>query len=147
MGIYTRVIKNLDETNELARRIGQGLKGGEVIQLVGDVGAGKTTFVKGIVAGSGSKDHVSSPTFTICNTYSGKPVIHHCDFYRLQDDSLIEHEAAELMASDTVLILEWAEHTNLLRTVDQIIITISPQPDDSRLFEMTIPDTYNYLLP
>src|SRR3989344_5721785 len=87
------------ETENLASKIGRALKGGELIELVSDLGGGKTTFVRGLAKGMGSRDHVSSPTFTICNTYKVKSKsshaaqeLWHFDFYRLHEAGLIEHE-------------------------------------------------------
>lgn len=109
---YIFTSNSLKETHDFARAWGLKLKGGEVIQLVGDVGAGKTTFVQGLADGAGTKDHVSSPTFTICNTYRGRLIIHHLDFYRLHNDQLIEQELAGLLDGVAVVVLEWAQNVN-----------------------------------
>ena len=132
------------ETQEFAKNLGSKLRGGEVIELIGDVGAGKTTFVIGLAKGLGSPDHVSSPTFTICNTYQGRLTIQHADFYRLHDDKLIQKELDELIDEKTVVILEWAENlTNPLK--DTIQITVTPGLDDRRIFEQLIPEKYGYI--
>lgn len=101
-----------EATKQIAREIAGGLRGGEVIALIGDLGAGKTTFTQGLVAALGSAAKVKSPTFTVMNEY---PAAHgaiqrvvHADFYRMQ-------EAGELRAlaldderrSDTVIVVEW----------------------------------------
>lgn len=101
-----------EETKQIARDIAARLQGGEVIALIGDLGAGKTTFTQGLVAALGSTAKVKSPTFTVLNEY---PAAHgaiqrivHADFYRLQ-------EAGELRAlaldderrPDTVIVVEW----------------------------------------
>lgn len=125
--------------------LGAKLRGGEVIQLIGDVGAGKTTFVRGLAEGAGSTDHVSSPTFTICNTYQGRLTIHHCDFYRLQDDTLIEKELLELIDGQSVVILEWAENIRAVKSVDSVAISINVMENDTRSFGVHASDTYNYL--
>ncbi len=136
--------KSVAETQEFAKKLGAKLKGGEVIELIGDVGAGKTTFVIGLAEGLGSKDHVSSPTFTICNTYKGRLTIQHADFYRLHDDKLIQNELNELIADDTVVVLEWAENlANPLKETIQIIV--SPLQNDERKFELKIPEKYGHL--
>lgn len=95
-----------------AAEIAANLKGGEVLALVGDLGAGKTTFTQGLVAALGSTDNVKSPTFTVVNEYAAahgaiRRVVH-ADFYRLE-------EAGEVRAlsldderrPDTVMIIEW----------------------------------------
>lgn len=71
--------KSQDQTHQLAAQIGANLKGGETIELVSDVGGGKTTFTKGLVRGAGSGDYVSSPTFTVCNMYIVGPNRTHAD--------------------------------------------------------------------
>lgn len=132
------------ETQEFAKKLGATLIGGEVIELIGDVGAGKTTFVIGLVKGLGSNDHVSSPTFTICNTYQGRLTVQHADFYRLQDDKLIQKELDDLIDEKTVVVLEWAENlANPLK--DTIKIKVTPGKDDNRTFELELLDKYGYL--
>lgn len=127
------------ETEELGRKLGASLHGGEVIELIGDVGAGKTTLVRGLAAGLGSKDHVSSPTFTVCNRYTGKKLIHHCDFYRLTDDQLIMQELTELIGSETVVVLEWAEEVSAVIPKDGIKIYVQAGHENDRTFTVESP--------
>lgn len=133
------------ETEEFGRRLGAQLHGGEVIELVGDMGAGKTTLVRGLVSGLGSNDHVSSPTFTVCNTYDGKFTIHHCDFYRLHDDVLIEKELAELIAEDSVVVLEWADEVVRVLPEVHVKIAITTNGEDGRNFAISLPESYAYI--
>lgn len=133
------------QTEQLGRNIGQTLKGGEVIELVGDVGSGKTTFVRGLAQGLGAKDQVSSPTFTVCNRYHGRKLIHHCDFYRLYDDSLIQQELSELVDGEAVVILEWAEEVSDAMPSDRITISISPLSETSRQFILETVDAHGYI--
>jgi tRNA threonylcarbamoyladenosine biosynthesis protein TsaE len=136
--------ESANDTMQFAKNMATKLKGGEVIELIGDVGAGKTTFVIGLAEGLGSKDHVSSPTFTICNTYQGRLTIQHADFYRLHDDKLIQKELDELIAADTVVVLEWSENlTNPLKDTIQIIVT--PGDGDERNFEVKLSSKHGYL--
>src|SRR5688572_15811906 len=82
-------------TENFAETIGSQLKGGEIIELIGDVGAGKTTFARGLARGVGSTDRVTSPTFTVSNVYeSGRIILKHYDFYRLNDLAIIKNELA-----------------------------------------------------
>src|SRR6185295_7699766 len=101
---------SLEDTLDLAARIGQNLKGGEVIELISDLGGGKTAFVKGLVSGMGSKDRVSSPSFTLSNQYSGNGLLlHHFDFYRLEEPGIMKQELAEILEdSNSVVAIEWA---------------------------------------
>lgn len=93
-------------------RLGAMLLGGECIELVGDVGSGKTTLTKGIAKGLGVKDTVQSPTFTINRTYENEKGIRLChyDFYRLSDPGIMADELHEsLQDSKTVVIIEWGD--------------------------------------
>lgn len=95
-------------TEAFGQKLGQNLKGGEIIELIGDVGTGKTTFVRGLAKGIGSEDHVSSPTFTLSNVYRGRMDMHHYDLYRLDDVSLIKAQLLEVLeAPDSIVVVEW----------------------------------------
>lgn len=113
---------------ELGETIGAACSGGESIELVGDVGAGKTTLTKGIAAGLGVTDDVQSPTFTISRTYDGRDNLRlvHYDFYRLNDAGIMANELAEEIGQpDTVVVIEWAEiiHGVLPEGHAQVFIT------------------------
>ncbi len=131
------ISKSLDDTYSFGVELAQVLNGGEVIELIGDVGASKTTFVTGLAKALGSKDRVSSPTFKICNSYRAeKFMIHHCDFYRLSgNDALIKNELSELMAPDAIVILEWSEVLNI-DIGKTIKIKIETIDDNTRKFEV-----------
>jgi tRNA threonylcarbamoyladenosine biosynthesis protein TsaE len=87
-----------DETVAFGERIGARLRGGEVIDLSSDLGGGKTTMMRGIARGAGSKDHVASPTFTISKEYdAGKLRIIHFDFYRLTEPGSMAMELADVV--------------------------------------------------
>lgn len=105
-------VNSADETREAGRKLGLSLRGGETIELVGDVGAGKTTFTKGLATGLGIDDPVQSPSFTISQVYEGRDGIRlaHYDFYRLNDPGIMADELAEAMQDDkTVVVIEWAD--------------------------------------
>lgn len=105
-------VNSADETREAGRKLGLSLRGGETIELVGDVGAGKTTFTKGLAVGLGIDDPVQSPSFTISQVYEGRDGIRlaHYDFYRLNDPGIMADELAEAMQDDkTVVVIEWAD--------------------------------------
>lgn len=100
------------ETQELARKIGALLKGGEVIELVGDVGAGKTTFVKGLAKGLAIEEDVQSPSFTISRVYDARDNLRlaHYDFYRLGDAGIMKDELTEMIQDPEVItVIEWAD--------------------------------------
>lgn len=99
------------ETEELAELVGKSLKGGEVIELVSDLGGGKTTFVRGLAKGLGSHERVASPTYTVSKVYqAGKLELHHFDFYRLDEGGMVAHELAEVVNDPScVVVIEWGE--------------------------------------
>ncbi len=98
------------ETESLGELLGRQLKGGEVLELVADLGGGKTTFVKGLVRGAGGRSMVTSPTFTLSNVYPVKNLqIHHYDFYRLDDAGVLRDQLKEsLDEPKTVIVVEWS---------------------------------------
>lgn len=100
------------ETIELARRLGAVLRGGEVIALRGDLGSGKTTFTKGLLAGLGFPDpsRVCSPTYVLEHVYEARLVAHHYDAYRLSSpDELLLLGFEERLGADRVCVIEWAD--------------------------------------
>lgn len=136
-----------EQTELLGRKIGAALKGGEVIQLVSDLGGGKTTLTKGIVAGAGSKDNVSSPTFTVSKEYNANNLlIKHFDFYRLADAGIVGLELQEGFDDGmTVTLIEWADIVKDVLPKDSITINIEQAGDDNRLITMYIPNRYKYM--
>jgi len=100
-----------DETAELAAGLARGFAGGEVVLLSGELGAGKTAFVRGLARGLGvDPDEVASPTFVLLTRYPGRLALHHADLYRLRGDGDEgELGLAELPGPGGVLAVEWAE--------------------------------------
>lgn len=124
---------------EFAKNFGARLKGGEVIELIGDVGTGKTTFVKGLAAGLGVKETVQSPSFTIFARYdaaNGRS-LHHYDFYRLEEPGLIAHDLAESLENKTaVTVIEWSQTIARILPPGHIVIHIVTVSDTVR--EITV---------
>jgi len=137
-----------ENTEQLGRSIGSRLRGGELFVLQSDLGGGKTTFTRGIVAGTGSDEPVASPTFTVSRIYDS-PVgkIHHFDFYRLQEPGIIAHELAEILDDrQAILIIEWSDIVADSLPEDRLVqITIQQTGDESRDITMQIPPMYAYL--
>lgn len=135
---------NSEETEALGERLGKLLQGGEVIELISDLGGGKTTLTRGIAKGFGSTDKVASPTFTVNKEYrSGSKRIVHYDFYRLQDPGLLEFELAEsLQDPSAVTIIEWADIVHDVLPKDRITIRISTTGDYTRTFGLDVPDNF-----
>ena len=139
---------NSDNTEAVAEKIGRQLKGGEVIELMSDLGGGKTTFTRGLVRGAGSSSHVSSPTFTVSNVYDAKKFqLHHFDFYRLPEAGLIEHELEDIIGDpQAVTIVEWSDIVAHVLPKDRLTIHLKSTGDESRLLDITCPESLNYLV-
>jgi tRNA threonylcarbamoyladenosine biosynthesis protein TsaE len=127
------------ETIAAGERIGRGLKGGEVIALIGNLGTGKTHLIKGIAAGAGATDQssVNSPTFVLINEYSseaGGLEVYHIDAYRIE--SVAEFEALgfdDLCYPTSVVLIEWADKIlPVLKNVDHITIRLSHITENQR---------------
>lgn len=127
------------DTEKIAEIIGARLKGGEVIELISDLGGGKTTFVRGLARGAGSGDNVTSPTFKICNVYTaGSKKLYHYDFYRLPEAGLIEHEVAEGLADpDAVVVIEWGEVVKSVLPEERLTIYFRNNGENKRALSIT----------
>jgi len=137
------------QTIEVGRRIGQKLKGGEVIAVCGPLGSGKTHLIKGIAAGAGAKDskQVNSPTFVLINEYSGRFDIYHIDAYRL--NSVAEFEMLgfdDFCYSQSVVLIEWADKIeSALRAIDYIRIALEHAGKTKRLIHIkNLPQYIDY---
>jgi tRNA threonylcarbamoyladenosine biosynthesis protein TsaE len=119
-------------------KLGTLLNGGEIIELVGDVGAGKTTLTKGIAAGLGVDEDVQSPSFTISRVYdTPKLRLAHYDFYRLHDAGIMKDELHEVVQDQkTVTIIEWAEVVSGVLPEDRLMIHITSPDETTRKIEL-----------
>ena len=137
----TIVVNNLKETDMLAKKFAKLLKGGEVILLNGDLGAGKTTFTKSLLKYLGVKDEVTSPTFTIMREYLCKKFdIYHFDMYRLSSGEEARGFGLEdyIYSGDrrTIVLIEWAENVKDILSGEFMEINIRLIDDDKREFEI-----------
>ena len=107
----TFISNNPAETEEAGRRLAQDLGAGSVLALKGELGSGKTQFVKGLVAGLGSEKAVTSPTFTILHEYDGGRLpVYHFDLFRVEgQESLRRLGFDEYVFADGVCVIEWAD--------------------------------------
>lgn len=107
MGEYTFLSNEPNETINFAKKLARVLKPRDVIALEGDLGAGKTTFTKGLAEGLGIEKNVNSPTFTIIKEYEGRIPLYHMDVYRLENT---EEDLGfdEYFDGDGVTVIEWA---------------------------------------
>jgi tRNA threonylcarbamoyladenosine biosynthesis protein TsaE len=130
------ITNNKEETISLGKKISNYLIRGDVLLLKGDLGAGKTTFVKGVGLGLGIKDEINSPTFNILKCYFNKPLpLYHIDAYRLEDVSSENKNIGleEVIDGDGVCVIEWPmfieEFIDFNKTLD---ITIHSIDDNKR---------------
>lgn len=126
-------VNNLEETIALGNRLGLLLQPNMLLTLSGDLGAGKTTFTKGIGQGLGITKVINSPTFTILKQYQGRLNLSHFDAYRLegQDDDL---GFEEIFDSDDVCVIEWANFIEDILPVDRLTIEIKKIDENIREF-------------
>lgn len=143
----TRTTNSAEQTEAWAASLGAKLRGGELIELVSDLGGGKTTFVRGLLRGMGSSDHVTSPTYTISKVYKADQLeVHHFDFYRLPEAGLINAELAEVLSDPhVVVIMEWAGIVAATLPQKRLTIKIHPQSGDRRLISANYPKVFDYL--
>lgn len=135
---------SLDETNKLAKILANNLKCESIILLSGDLGAGKTTLVGGILNELGYKDHVVSPTFNILKCYFDvTPNVFHIDAYRLEDQN---HDIGleEFIEGEGICFIEWPKFIEELIPNRNLKINIYRIDDNSRKFEI-IDETDSYL--
>jgi len=120
------ISNSLEDTDRFANEYAATIREGDVICLYGDLGAGKTTFTKALCLALGFAGEVTSPTFTLCNEYSGRMPIYHFDMYRLKSPSeAIDSGLDEILrAGNGVCIVEWPENLgSLLPPCRKITIT------------------------
>ncbi|HSW79589.1 MAG TPA: tRNA (adenosine(37)-N6)-threonylcarbamoyltransferase complex ATPase subunit type 1 TsaE [Candidatus Saccharimonadales bacterium] len=137
-----------EDTETLAETIGSRLKGGEVIELVSDLGGGKTAFVRGLAHGMGSTDDVGSPTFTISRVYqAGTLTLYHFDFYRLHEPGIMIDEIKEVAGkSDTVVAVEWSDIVQHVLPEKRLTVNFTITGDTSRDLVFSYPDKLAYLI-
>lgn len=141
------MVQNAEQTEIFGETLGRRLKGGEVIELISDLGGGKTTLTRGIARGAGSSDMVGSPTFTVSKVYKTQKLdIHHFDFYRLGEAGLIEHELQDLLGDQNiVVIIEWGDVVQHVLPESRLTIQIEHAGNDERKLTYSCPDEYSYL--
>lgn len=126
-----------EETEKLGARIAEKLKGTEVVAMFGGLGMGKTAFTRGFAAALGVNDGVSSPTFAIVNSYSGKFNIYHFDMYRINSWEDLESTGFFDYLENGIIIIEWSENIEGALPDNAIRINISKgTSDNERIFEI-----------
>jgi tRNA threonylcarbamoyladenosine biosynthesis protein TsaE len=127
-------------TKDLGEAIGKLLRGGEVFELIGDVGAGKTTFVKGLARGLAVEDEVQSPSFTISRLYDARDDLQliHYDFYRLTDAGIMANELSEMVNDPkTITVVEWADIVDGVLPEDHFTVSITAPSETTRAIDIS----------
>lgn len=135
------VVSSPEETTKLATAVGRVLRGGEVIELIGDVGSGKTTFTKGLALGLGVEDDVQSPSFTISRVYDARNELRlvHYDFYRLSDPGIMNHDIAEAIADpQAVVVVEWGGTVSGVLPTNRTVISFDYDESNADFRQVTI---------
>lgn len=120
------VTRSPAETEAVACELGAALESGSVVALYGDLGAGKTCFVRGLARGLNVRDAVTSPTFALIHEYAGVRPLRHVDLYRIGSvDAASELGLEEMFDGDGVTVVEWAERADALLPARTVRIRIS----------------------
>ncbi|MDR2336749.1 MAG: tRNA (adenosine(37)-N6)-threonylcarbamoyltransferase complex ATPase subunit type 1 TsaE [Candidatus Nomurabacteria bacterium] len=127
--------KKIDSEQDMidfGESFGKTLHPPQTIELIGDIGAGKTTFVKGLAKGLGVSGEITSPSFTINKQYFGnKVMLSHYDFYRLKDAGIMRDELID-NDNQTIVVIEWAKTVADILPKDRVKIVIALNPDGTR---------------
>ena len=135
----TIVTDTEEETSAAGERLAARIRPGDVVLLYGDLGAGKTAFVRGLARGLGaSPDDVSSPTFTLVQEYHGRVTLHHVDLYRLKPIEVDDLRLDELTSGPVVVAVEWAERW--IDAPDRAwVVRIASEGEDQRRISIACP--------
>jgi tRNA threonylcarbamoyladenosine biosynthesis protein TsaE len=121
------------ETEQAGAELARALPGGSIVALYGDLGAGKTAFVRGMAAGLNISCRVNSPTFTIVNEYSGPRELFHFDMYRLKSaDELFDIGWEDYLNRDGICAVEWSENVEEAFDGSELRVTIEKLDDTRR---------------
>ncbi len=135
---YKQKCKTLEDTKHLAEKFASLIKDGCFVNLYGEIGAGKTAFVKLVASALDVKERVTSPSFVILNEYhTGSIPVYHFDLYRLENEGIktIYDELREYSEGRQVTFVEWAEFNRNEAPFNHIKINVTYDDDDSRIYE------------
>ena len=134
--VFTVESRSTRDTKVWGRRLASMLEGGELLALVGDLGVGKTCFIKGLARGlSLREEQVLSPTFTMIQEHEGRLPLYHIDLYRLEEVALDDLGLREYLFSNAVAAVEWFERLREADTINRLTIRISYSAANSRTIE------------
>ncbi len=118
------------ETEEAGTRLGEQLRAGDVVLLTGELGAGKTTFVRGVARGTSSAAAVASPTFQLVRVYPGRVQLAHVDLYRIENNAELADLGLDELADQGAVVIEWGDKIEVLGAA---VIDIEHLGGDRRL--------------
>jgi tRNA threonylcarbamoyladenosine biosynthesis protein TsaE len=124
------VTRSAAETETIGEHLGKRLRTGDVVLLTGELGAGKTTFVRGLARGAGSAAPVASPTFQLVRVYPGRLQLAHVDLYRIERDAELSDLGLDELAGQGAVIIEWGDR---LQVPGSALIEIEHLGGDRRL--------------
>ena len=128
------------ETERIGQELARALGPGDVVALIGELGAGKTCFVQGVARGLGVTTHATSPTFVLVNEYRGRWPVHHVDAYRTESlTELLDLGLAELFDGEGVTLVEWADKLRALLPARTVEVQIAGVGDEPRRITITRP--------
>jgi len=130
---------NTSETIRMGKRLGRLLQPGDVVALIGDLGTGKTQFIKGLAegVGVGKATYVSSPSFTLINEYPGRTPLYHIDLFRLESEKEAEGLGLEeYVHGNGITAIEWADKISSLLPEELLLVEIRYEGKHSRTIEM-----------
>jgi tRNA threonylcarbamoyladenosine biosynthesis protein TsaE len=124
-----------EETHTLGERLGAVLERGDVVLLSGELGAGKTAFVKGVAQGLGYDGAVSSKSFVLLGEYQGRLRLYHADLYRLEDPEQVADLALDEISAEGVLIVEWPERAWEVLPPEHLLIRFEVTGAETRVLQ------------
>jgi len=125
--------RSAEETRQIGEALGKRLKPGDVVATIGELGAGKTCFLQGLVRGLGVTETATSPTFVLINQYRGRLPVYHLDAFRTESlTELLDLGLEEFLYGDGVTVVEWADKLLPLLPAHAIVVTISGLGDEPR---------------
>jgi tRNA threonylcarbamoyladenosine biosynthesis protein TsaE len=127
-----------DETRAIGRQVGAAAQPGDVLLLVGELGAGKTVFTQGLGQGSEVQETVNSPTFVLLHEYHGRLIVYHYDLYRLGNvEATVSREWQEFLYGDGVSVVEWANRASEFLPPEHLLLEFTIESDTRRVLQLT----------
>ena len=126
------------DTHNLGRNIGSQAQPGDVLLLIGDLGAGKTTLTQGILWGLGGQEYARSPTFVLVSEYEGRLKLYHIDLYRIDELSELDDLGiVEILDGSGVTVIEWADRALEAFPPERLEVRFKRGPNDTRILKLS----------